>query len=77
VHATGPIWQAIVAVADDQDAAALVLGSRGLAAIKSLMLGSVSGSVLHHTNRPTLIIRHGVPALSPEQPAKFADPVTG
>src|SRR6478735_3570578 len=41
--ADGPIWQAILDAADRHDAAAIVLGSRGLGGIKSLMLGSVSG----------------------------------
>lgn len=59
VRANGPLWQTILDVADQQDAAAIVLGSRGLSGIKSLVLGSVSGAVVHHATRPTLVVRHG------------------
>ena len=64
--ADGPIWQAILDAADRHDAAAIVLGSRGLGGIKSLMLGSVSGAVVHHATRPALVVRHGVPAAGAE-----------
>jgi len=37
----------------------VVLGSRGLTGISTVMLGSVSDAVLHHTRRPTFIVRHG------------------
>ena len=62
MRASGPVWQAIVDTAEDRDAGAIVLGSRGLGAIKSLMLGSVSGAVVHHATRPTLVVRHGCTA---------------
>ncbi|RKQ87079.1 nucleotide-binding universal stress UspA family protein [Solirubrobacter pauli] len=62
MRASGPIWQAILAAADDRDAAAIVLGSRGLSGIRSLVLGSVSNAVVHHATRPTLVVRHGCPA---------------
>jgi nucleotide-binding universal stress UspA family protein len=57
VEASGPIWKALVDVADEHDASAIVLGSRGLSGVKSLVLGSVSSNVLHHTQRPTLVVR--------------------
>lgn len=62
MRASGPIWKAILDAAEDRDAAAVVLGSRGLSGIKSLVLGSVSGAVVHHATRPTLVVRHGCPA---------------
>lgn len=46
----------ILAVADDADADVIVLGTRGLGSVKSLMLGSVSHAVLHHADRPVMII---------------------
>jgi nucleotide-binding universal stress UspA family protein len=58
-QAAGPVWPTILKTADELDANVTVLGSRGLSGIKTLMLGSVSDAVLHHTQRPTLIVRHG------------------
>jgi len=57
VKAGGPIWHAIVEMADRCDAAAIVMGSRGLTGLRSMLLGSVSGGVVHHADRPTLVIR--------------------
>ncbi|WP_327088621.1 universal stress protein [Nonomuraea sp. NBC_01738] len=50
------IWKTIVDVADEVDAAVVVTGSRGLAGVRSVLLGSVSNHVLHHAHRPTLIV---------------------
>jgi nucleotide-binding universal stress UspA family protein len=46
----------ILAVADEIDADVVVLGTRGRGAVRSLMLGSVSNAVLHHADRPVLVI---------------------
>ncbi|MFC4913326.1 universal stress protein [Actinomadura gamaensis] len=53
---TGPIWAGIVDVADEVDADLIVTGSRGLAGARSMILGSVSTRVLHHTHRATLVV---------------------
>jgi nucleotide-binding universal stress UspA family protein len=34
----------------------IVLGSRGLTGLRSVLLGSVSTAVVHHADRPTLVI---------------------
>jgi nucleotide-binding universal stress UspA family protein len=56
IKAAGPVWKTIVDTADDCDAAAIVMGSRGLTGVRSMLLGSVSNAVAHHTERPTLVI---------------------
>ncbi|MEU8393965.1 universal stress protein [Nonomuraea sp. NPDC048892] len=50
------IWKTIVDVADEVDASLVVTGSRGLAGVRSVLLGSVSNHVLHHAHRATLIV---------------------
>jgi nucleotide-binding universal stress UspA family protein len=56
VEAAGPVWETIVEIADRHDAATIVMGSRGLTGLRSMLLGSVSSAVVHHADRPTLII---------------------
>jgi nucleotide-binding universal stress UspA family protein len=58
VEATGPVWKTIVELADQHDAATIVMGSRDLAGMRSMLLGSVSSAVVQHADRPTLVIRH-------------------
>ena len=60
IEATGPVWETIVEIADRHDAATIVMGSRGLTGLRSMLLGSVSSAVVHHADRPTLIIRQPV-----------------
>jgi nucleotide-binding universal stress UspA family protein len=55
----------ILAVASDVDADVIVLGTRGRGRVRSLMLGSISNAVLHHADRPVLIIPS--PALAAER----------
>ncbi len=49
-------WETLVRVADETDAALIVLGARGLRGLRSLMLGSVSDGVAHHARQPVLIV---------------------
>jgi nucleotide-binding universal stress UspA family protein len=60
VEAAGPVWTTILEIADRYDAATIVMGSRGLTGVRSMLLGSVSNAVVHHTDRPTMIIRQPV-----------------
>jgi nucleotide-binding universal stress UspA family protein len=53
----GPVWAAIVEAAETHDVAAIVLGSRGLSAVKTVLIGSVSNGVVHHARRPTVVVR--------------------
>src|SRR3954447_2560775 len=57
VEATGPVWKTIVEIADRHDAAIIAMGSRGLTGLRPMLLGSVSSAIVHHADRPTLIIR--------------------
>ena len=60
VEATGPVWKTIVDIADRNDAATIVMGSRGLTGLQSMLLGSVSSAIVHHADRPTLVVRQPV-----------------
>jgi len=59
-EAAGPVWKAIVEIADRDDAATIVMGSRGLTGLRAMLLGSVSSAVVHHADRPTLVVRQPV-----------------
>jgi nucleotide-binding universal stress UspA family protein len=56
-EAHGAVWQTIVEIADRHDAAAIVVGSRGLTGLQQALLGSVSSAIAHHADRPALIVR--------------------
>lgn len=47
---------AILAEADELGASAIVMGSRGLTGLKSLLLGSVSHAVIQHTDHPVIVV---------------------
>ena len=51
-----PTWLGIVSLAEELDAAAIVVGARGLSGFKSALLGSTSNGVVHHTKRPVVVI---------------------
>jgi nucleotide-binding universal stress UspA family protein len=55
-EARGEIWPAILAVADEMEAALIVTGTRGRGSVKRALLGSVSHDVLDHAERPVLIV---------------------
>lgn len=57
VKATGAVWERIVEVAERHDAATIVMGSRGVTGLRAMFLGSVSNAIVHHADRPTLIVR--------------------
>ncbi len=53
----GNIWSAILRVAEDEDVAAVMVGSRGLSDLRSVLLGSISNGVIHHCDRPVVVVR--------------------
>lgn len=57
VRSKGPFFAALVHLADELDARAIVAGSRGRSSLAAAVLGSVSTGLLHHTSRPVLIVR--------------------
>ena len=56
VKASGPVWKMILDIADGNDAAAIIVGSRGLGGVNRMLMGSVSTAVVHHADRPALVI---------------------
>jgi nucleotide-binding universal stress UspA family protein len=51
-----PTWEGILDVADDVDAAVIVIGSHGLNGIRERFEGSVSHQVAERSGRPVLIV---------------------
>jgi nucleotide-binding universal stress UspA family protein len=51
-----PAWKGIVAVADQQDAGLVVLGSHGRSRLADVLIGSVAEAVAAHSRRPVLVV---------------------
>ncbi|HEY1480425.1 MAG TPA: universal stress protein [Gaiellales bacterium] len=56
VEVTKPIDEAIIAYADEIDAAVTVLGARGRSAIGSMLLGDVAHDVVQRSTRAVLLV---------------------
>jgi nucleotide-binding universal stress UspA family protein len=54
VESVGSVAQTVMRVADESDAAVVVLGRTGHGAIAGALLGSVSASLMHGSDRPVL-----------------------
>ncbi len=53
------VWRTILDVADELDCDLIVAGTHGTTAVQENPLGSVSGSMVHHSKRPVLIVPAG------------------
>ena len=53
---SAPTWEGIANVADELDAAVIVVGSRGLTGVRELVEGSLSHQIAEHAGRPVLIV---------------------
>lgn len=53
------IWQTILDAADSVDAGMIVVGTRGATAVQSNLLGSVSNALVHHSERPVVVVPPG------------------
>ncbi|WCB93107.1 hypothetical protein DSM104299_01809 [Baekduia alba] len=53
------VAEIVMAVAERCDAALIVVGSRGLGAVKARLLGSTTRRLLHESRRPVLVVRNG------------------
>lgn len=53
---TVTVWRAVLDVAEAEGAEMIVLGSRGRSGVKSMVLGSVSYGVVHHSELPVLVV---------------------
>lgn len=53
----GPVTQRILEHAEDEEADMILMGSRGLSDLKSLMVGSVSHKVAHLFERSVVIVK--------------------
>jgi nucleotide-binding universal stress UspA family protein len=49
-------WRAILDIADEIDAQLVVVGARGLSPLESVLIGSVSTALVHHSSRPVLVV---------------------
>ena len=56
VRPEGAAWSPLSAVADEHQAAAIVVGSRGTGALRRFVLGSVTDGLLRHARRPVLVV---------------------
>jgi nucleotide-binding universal stress UspA family protein len=52
-----PVWRKILDVADENDAAVIVIGSHGRTGFDYIAIGSVATSVSQHAGRPVLIAK--------------------
>lgn len=60
VQAPGRAWRNILKVARERNAQAIVIGQRGVGGAERVLLGSVSTAVVHHADKPVVVVPAGV-----------------
>ena len=55
---TGEPDKEIIRLSEEIDATMIVMGSRGLGAVRRALMGGVSDSVVRHAHCPVLVMRH-------------------
>ena len=61
VESRSTAWRVLTATAETHDATVIVAGSQGHGRVASVLIGSVSAGLVHHAERPVLIIRAPAP----------------
>ena len=56
VSVHGRAWRNILRVAREREVPAIVVGQRGIGGAERALLGSVSTAVIHHADRPVVVI---------------------
>ncbi len=57
----------ILDLSEELEVGLLIVGSRGLGGVRSILLGSVSEGIVHHARRPVLVMRGGENAWPPSR----------
>ncbi|KAK3085110.1 hypothetical protein FSP39_024521, partial [Pinctada imbricata] len=55
---TGKVGESIVEAARDENAALIIVGTRGMGKMRRTFLGSVSDYCVHHAHVPVMVCRH-------------------
>lgn len=65
-------WRAVIDAAHEHNAAAIVTGARGRSSFASVVLGSVSSGIVHHSPVPVLVVPATAANDGREEPALLA-----
>jgi nucleotide-binding universal stress UspA family protein len=57
VARSASVWRAILDLGAEHDARAIVVGAHGRGGMTDVLLGSAPGRVVHHADRPVLVVR--------------------